>query len=268
MVGILKSFEETATGLSPIILVLPGLVATGVGLFIWLGGTGFRWLGRAVVGAASGVVMGFCLGNQRLGPVILFALVGFFLGAAFPRLFTAALSGVLGLVVAFLIAAWPYLGQDRGTLLAAEPAGQAGEVLSTEESLEVVRVSMVDLTDSVKLAGRQLPPGRWAVIAMAGLGVLGAALLLRHLAGALSCSIVGAALIFAGLVLLLLHKGSDPITRIGDRPGYYVLVFLIVVLFGTTEQWLLCRRRFAKSRRKPKRSESDQGPSKRSWRGR
>ena len=271
MLGVLKSFEETATRLSPIILVVPGLMAVGVGLFVWLGASGFKRIGLAVVGATCGVIAAIGLLNQSVGAMIALALIGAFVGAVLQRFFTAALAGALGVTAAFLIVAWPLLGQDQGVSLGAEPT-DAAETLSTRDSAEVVRITVVDLRDSIKLAGRQLTPALWGIVMIAGAVSLGGALVMRHLGKALSCSILGAALIFAGLVLLLLNKGSEPITRIGLRPGYYILAFLSVVAFGTIEQWLLCRRLGARARGKnSKRSkgrQADEAPSRGSWRGR
>ncbi len=269
MIGILTSFEETATWLSPIVLVAPGLIAAGLGLFVWLGGLGFRRTVQGLVGGLIGALAAVFLVNQRLAAVILFAGIGIFVGAVLQRFFAFVLAGVLGVAVAFLIVAWPQLRQDRGASLAASSAGGTQEKLSTQESFEVVRICAVDLIDSIKLAARQLTPTWWGVVVVAGLGSLGGALVLRHLSGALTCSIVGTALIFWGMMLLLLYKGSTPVTRFTNNPGYYVLVFLSMIVFGATEQWLLCRHISAKgTAKKPKKSKSDQGPSKRSWRDR
>ena len=42
MLEVLESLERLSVRLSPIVLVLPGLVLAGLGLFVWLGGLGFR----------------------------------------------------------------------------------------------------------------------------------------------------------------------------------------------------------------------------------
>lgn len=270
MVEILKSFEQIAPRLSPIVLVIPGLMATGLGLFVWLGGLGFRRVLMALVGSLAGITAAFCLADQRLGLVIFTGLVGGFMGVFFQRFFTAMLAGVLGAVVAFLIVAWPYLRQDQGTSLAAQSVDENQEVMTQTQSLEVIRICTTDLSDTVKLAARQLAGSRWALIGAVGLASLAGGLLLRHLGGALSCSIVGTALIFLGLVLLLFHKGASPVSRITGRPGYYALVFLSMVAFGTTEQWLLCRHaeRRGKRRSKGKGAQPGQDQPRGFWRGR
>lgn len=267
MVEILKSFELIATQLSPIVLVLPGLIATALGLFIWLGGLGFRRTLLALVGALAGATVGFCAANQHLAVVVLSGVLGALVGALLRRFFSALLAGLLGAVVAFLIVAWPHLRQNEGVSLAAPSGGGGEERMSLEKSLEVVRVYAVDLTDTVRRAVRQVAAERWAVVAVAGVSSLGGGLFLRHAGLAASCSIVGASTIFLGLVLLLFEKGSAPVTRIAQRPGYYILVFMGMVAFGAAEQWLLCRHLEHRHKGGSKRAQAGQKESKRSWRG-
>jgi len=62
MLEILQDFESAVggdVGLSPLVLIGPGLVCVIVGLFIWLGGLGFRKLLVAVVGVIIGSMCGF-----------------------------------------------------------------------------------------------------------------------------------------------------------------------------------------------------------------
>ena len=61
MLEVLQNFEEVAVRFSPIVLVAPGSVCVGVGLFVWLGGLGFRRVLAGIVGAVAGGVCGFLL---------------------------------------------------------------------------------------------------------------------------------------------------------------------------------------------------------------
>jgi hypothetical protein len=49
-------------------------------------------------------------------------------------------------------------------------------------------------------------------------------------------------LIFAGMILLLLHKGSLPVSNIYSKPPFYGAVFVAMTGFGTIEQLVLCQR--------------------------
>ena len=73
MLEIAKNFEQMATGFSPIVLIAPGLVCVVVGLFIWLGGLGFRRPLAAVVGAVSGGICGFFITDRNIMLAVLLA---------------------------------------------------------------------------------------------------------------------------------------------------------------------------------------------------
>jgi len=61
------------------------------------------------------------------------------------------------------------------------------------------------------------------------------------LAMALCCSVLGTVLIFAGMILLLLHKGAVPVSIICSKSSYYATAFIAMTAFGTIEQLLLCK---------------------------
>lgn len=58
---------------------------------------------------------------------------------------------------------------------------------------------------------------------------------------ALCSTVLGTLLVFAGMILLLLYKGSAPITHINDRQSFYAAVCIAMIAFGTITQLLLCR---------------------------
>jgi hypothetical protein len=146
--------------------------------------------------------------------------------------------------------------------------GRNDQKLTVHDSLNVIRSYSLDVVDSVRYAARKLMPIHWAVVAAAAAGLLTLGVLFRHLAGALSCAILGAALTFAGLTLLLIFKGSSPIRRMETVPLFYGLVFAGMAAFGTVEQFLLYRGTDDKPKAKSGKSSSGNGESKRSWRNR
>ena len=54
-------------------------------------------------------------------------------------------------------------------------------------------------------------------------------------------SAFGSAVIYAGMIALLIYKGAEPIKLITERTSEYTTVFLAMVGFGAAEQMLLCR---------------------------
>ncbi|UCD50364.1 MAG: hypothetical protein JSW27_22910 [Phycisphaerales bacterium] len=268
MVEILKSFEQVAVRLSPIVLVLPGLASAALGLFIWLGGLGFRLLLLALMGALTGAFCSLWIVGQNPAAMVLLGLLGTAVAVVFQRFFTAALLGGLVGIAVFLMVAWPSLAVLEKTLVGRPEAEDSTAALSVEESLDMIRVYTLDVTDAIERGGTQLEASRWAVVAATVLTLLLVGLLFRHAGAALTCAILGTEMIFAGLILLLLFKGSRPVARIEARAPFFGLVFVAMVVFGTLEQWILCRRADRRAQGETKKSRSRKEQGKRSWRGR
>ncbi len=264
MLDVLESLERVAVWLSPIVVVLPGLVLTGLGLFIWLGGLGFRRLLMGLVGVLAGAVVGYGLGGGNLVATLSAAVALAFVATLFQRFFAAGLLGVLAAAAAFFVVAWPSLhAYDAGVAGGADASTRQ----TAGESLEIVEGHWADLRATFRQAGQRLSALRWTIVAAAGLALLVSGLAFRSLAGALSCAATGTVLVFVGLVLLLMYKGAVPVTRIETRPVFYGVIFGSMVAFGTLEQFVLCRRA-EKHQAKSNKGDNKQGNSKRRRRDR
>jgi hypothetical protein len=82
------------------------------------------------------------------------------------------------------------------------------------------------------------------VVSYAGGGLVAviavvAALAVSRLFIAVFSSSIGSAVIFTGMVILLFYKGSKPINCIAERPQFYVMVFAVMIIFGTIIQLIL-----------------------------
>ena len=73
MLEIAQNFEAIATRLRPVVLVGPGLFFVIVGLFVWLGGLGFRKALAAVVGTVGGGICGFFVAGRNIAIAIISA---------------------------------------------------------------------------------------------------------------------------------------------------------------------------------------------------
>ncbi|MHC4088531.1 MAG: hypothetical protein ACYSU5_25490 [Planctomycetota bacterium] len=90
---------------------------------------------------------------------------------------------------------------------------------------------------------------------------------LWNLTSALCSAVLGALLIFAGMVLLLLYKGAMPVTVIDRKAPFFAAVFGAMVAFGTVEQLVLCP--WFEGRRKKRKQKVKEGKAERSknlWR--
>ncbi len=111
MLEIAQNFEEMATRFRPIVLIGPGLTAVLSGLFIWLGGLGFRRILVAVVGTICGGICGFFITGRNIILVMVLAIatavVAIMLekilvtGSSFWRLTSALCCAALGTLLVF-----------------------------------------------------------------------------------------------------------------------------------------------------------------------
>jgi hypothetical protein len=266
MVEILKSFEQVASRFSPAVLMAPGLAMVALGLVAWLAGMCRRRLVLGLVGALTGGLAGFLVGGQSLLIAGLAAAGSTVLGAGVPRLYVAVVLALFGVSVAFAVVARGQLFQTHGLLLSGQTLGQTNMRLTTRESLDAVQAYVLDVVDRIRAIARQLAPTDLAIIAGVGAGLLAVGLLLTHLAGALTCSLLGTGLVFAGMTLLLIFKGAAPVAGMERQAAFYGMVLLGMAAFGTLEQLLLCPR--PEREGPPGRSRSRREESKRGWRNR
>lgn len=234
MFEIAQYLEETALQFDPMVIVVTGLSAVLVGLFVWLGGVGLRKVLAGIVGAVSGGICGYFIagGNPVLG--LSSAVVSAVLAVLFERIFITVLGGFLAGGLAFVFFAAPNI----------------------QSGLELSQVCA------------QIPILGWIVTAAAAVLFVTAGFFLRHLASALCCAALGTLLVFAGMILLLAHKGSGPAGYIGTRELFFVAIFVVMITFGTLEQLLLFQRAKEKAKvsKQTKQEGQEQRVERRSWR--
>jgi hypothetical protein len=180
--------------------------------------------------------------------------------------FIAVLLAISGMAVTFVILARAPLLESPGTLFAGPEVGQTEEY-TVPESLEVTRAYWFDAAERVRVGVYALAPTRWAILAAVGFALLVLKLYFERLATALTCSLLGTVLIFSGLVLLLIFKGSAPVAHVEQQGVSYGLVLLGMALFGTVEQLFVCRMPGRKAKEKGGKAPAGPGGAKNAWRG-
>jgi len=272
MLEILQDFESAVGGavrLSPVVLIGPGLAAVLVGLFIWLGGLGFRKLLLPAAGAITGAVCGFFIISQNLISVVFLAALAACIATILDRVFIAILAAALAVAFAFVVLAGPHIENSKQTATIRQGEIPAkGPADSVRESAEKMKAYIIDASQRIKHAGLQMPLYHRVIIMVLALIFIVAGFSLWRLAMALCCSILGTLLIFAGMILLLLYKGAVPVSSICSKPSFYATVFIAMTAFGTIEQLLLCKRPKTHSARKRPFSKNKEEPdrTKGSWR--
>jgi hypothetical protein len=258
MYELTQNFEQTALRFSPIVLIVPGLLAVIVGLFIWLGGLGFRRVLAGVLGAVTGLIFGFfIIGNIIAGCIS--AAVASLTALILQRLFIAILAVSLTIVLTFFVFTGMFPEVIKATDEVPITTGKItadGVYVSVGYTPEVLKAYIADFGKMVKAAARHMPVSTWLIMAAVSVAALAAGLFSGRLTPALCCAVFGTMLIFAGMIMLLLYKGSVPISVIRNKPMFYTAVFGSMTAFGTVVQLLLCPRP-EKSPKREKETESD-----------
>jgi hypothetical protein len=239
MLEIAQQLEQTAVWFSPVILIGPGVACVLLGLFVWLGGLGFRRVLVVIVGAVSGGICGFFISSRNITTAAVSAGITAVIAIMLERIFIAILAGVLAAILSFAVLARPYI-ESEGEMTLVE--WSETQNLSTQQTVETVKAYITDFVTEIERIFLQMPVYNWAIIAALAVILLVAGFFQRRLTSAFCCAALGSILIFAGMILLLLYKGAAPISRICQNQLFYQSIFGIMTGFGMAEQLLLCRR--------------------------
>jgi len=271
MLEIARQLEQTAVRFNPVVLIWPGLACVLLGLFVWLGGLGFRRALVAIVGAVSGGICGFFISGRNIVTATVSAGLAAVIAIIFEKMFIAVLTGVLVAVLGFAVLAGPYIGIEDS--LKRYPEYETENItmsLDTQLSVKVAKRYIAEFVTEIERIFSQMPVYNWVIIAVLAVVFIAAGFFQRRLTSAFCCAALGAILIFAGMILLLLYKGAAPISRICQNQLYYLGVFAAMTAFGTTEQLLFCQRIKERLTRKKGKSKDGKEPEKisMSWRNR
>ena len=273
MLEILQDIEAALGGarLSPIVLIAPGLAAIVVGLFFWLGGSGIRRALVALIGGIAGGICGFFLIGRNTIYAAISAAAAALVAALLQRVIIAILAASLAAIIGFTILAGPYVETaDETTPATAPETAEQGSTISIGQSIERVRALVVELAGDIKQLCSKMPVYRWVIIALLVVVFLAAGFWLWRFASALCFATIGTTLIFSGMILLLLYKGSAPIGKVCARAPFYQAVFAGMAAFGTFVQLLFFGRAETEPARKKDSAESEPRAerTKHGWRNR
>ena len=179
MQEVIQTFEQTAQGLAPVTLVIPGLVLLLSGICLWLGGLKLAKLIFLILGAAAGglwlismaIDCGFCEDIKKMVSEI-----------------SVLVSSITRIVID---------EHATGVLIAAA----------------------------------------------CGVGAIVLVFFLPRLTAAVIFGVIGTVVIFAAMILLLLNKGSQPMSHVYMNGGFYATAAVAMTVFGGGVQLLLCPRK-------------------------
>ena len=243
MLEFIQHFEQIAARFRPVVLIVPGLAAVLLGLFIWLGGLRFRRFIAVVIGAVIGGVCGFFAAGRNVTAALVSTGVGAGLGVIFKKIFIIILTAAIAALAGFVVLNWPAIeNADNLKQFPEYRTPNDNEHFDIREVVEIMTEYIATFSATLREVCSQMPSRNWAVIAAIGVIFIAAGLFLWRITSAFCCSAVGTTLIFAGMILLLLYKGSEPLSSIyRSTSWYYIAVFAAMIAFGTIEQLLLFR---------------------------
>lgn len=277
MKELLLRIEEAsqAAGIGPLVIV--GLIATGVGLFLWLGGARYSW----VVAGLLGIFVGLGIGTQIVSVFDLRPMVGMTLGVVLTAILAIilrrAIIFILAVIIFAILSGTGYLGsalddpQLKERLSGIRQRVSAGKAQILDEARqEVQRRAEEKLLDQIindeemksetqptaKIGFQEkfneiwqdLQPfltshrGRFILWCLGG-AVVGLILikLLKRAIMALCCSIVGTAATIFGVLVLMMAKRADVTSYLEMHSKMVMITFLGMILFGWVVQLLISR---------------------------
>jgi hypothetical protein len=238
MFEIARQLEQTAIRFEPAVLILPGLAAVLLGLFVWLGGLGFRRTLVAAIGGVTGGACGFFISGQNMVPAVIAAGVTAAAAMMLEKIFIAILAGVLVTILAFAVFARP--DTENTTEAVTAKIQKSKETFDTRQSVEIAKEYIADFAARIKRILSQMPVYNYVIIAVIAIVFMAAGFFRQRLISAFCCAALGTMLIFAGMILLLLYKGAAPVSKICQNQLFYQGVLGVMTALGVAEQLLLC----------------------------
>jgi hypothetical protein len=212
MIYFLWTFANRAGGLQPPLLLALTLITLTAGLFVWLGGLGYRRVMFAVAGAYCGAVCTIPFSGSNLLLAAALVGAGALLALKFQDAFLTITTSMFAAIYGFSILIRPYFNTS-------------GELIS------IIRQLAIDV-----------PYYNWPMLLALIVAPLGASAAFWQGTSAVLCSAAGTALLLAGTILLLVRSGFDAVGHISSKRELYLGLFIAVTVVGAIAQLLLLPR--------------------------
>ena len=243
MSDILLRIQNACFELKPSVLIVPGLLAAVLGLLLWLGGVRYSFFVVGVLGAAVGAAGGLLISQWFDLSLPLCVTLGAVLLALIAALMPQPVVILLAILIFAALAAAIYVSCSIETeswqtaLINARQKAMQSVPGTIEEDAAVAKLRNIFRELRSAAGAHQMSLFFWAVVGGAiGLGI---AFFLKKVIVALCCSMVGAAAIFVGMFALLLAKQAEVLTALAGRPGVFLTLFILMILFGWGIQVIL-----------------------------
>ena len=247
----LENFQQLAINFQRQLLGAPGLLLVLVGLCVWL--AGLRW--RKLIAAAAAALLVTCVANvfteANFIVITVISAITAIIAAVINRIVISAVAILIAVFITLTVFGWPTIVSDgaiantqsdpNSTVPAWPEYEVKDEVIPAPEAVEITTSYIRTFADRVKSANSDLSTGAFASAGFVAIVIIVIALVGLNFLTALTCALLGTVLITSGMFLLLLYKGSEPVTLVAQAPSIYGMVFVAMVLLGAIVQLLLQR---------------------------
>ncbi len=235
MLKIALNLEYAAQYFEPSILISLGIAILLFGLVIWLSGMALRKLFLLLAGVLIGGLCGLFITGRKIISAIGLAAFSAFIAVVFDRICITILAAALAITIALTIMTWNY----PELVTAQNETKENLTDLNITQTFQTLYSCLFESTEHIRLTFAQIPQYHLLIIPVLLVIFIAAGLFFWNLICAWFWATIGTAFIFAGMVFLLLYKGSMPISRIIRNGTYFLAVFVLMMVAGTIIQLLL-----------------------------
>jgi hypothetical protein len=264
MLEALEYYQSLAQKFQGQILTGPGIVTVLAGLCIWLSGLRLKRILGAFAGAVIGAAGVLAVGRYPAGVVLTACAIGLAAGAIISEIVLGLLVAVIGTLAVMMILAGgltdsankpmveffdgsqnynpdeitsdDFVSQSYPTWPNYE---QKGVVIPVPAALEITNKMAAYFAGRARKVITAAGIGSYAGAGLAVIIIVVLTFAAKRLFVSITAATLGAGLIFAGMIILLFYKGSKPVSLIAQRPGFYWIVFMAMVVFGVFVQLFL-----------------------------
>jgi hypothetical protein len=241
MLEVLNEFQNAALAFSPAVLVAGGVLCVLLGIIFWLAGTKFTKILAMVIGLNIGAIAAFHLFPKHdASAAIVGGLVGA-LAARFLHQFVAIITGSTAFAIAVVVF---LVGTHFSEKFVGAPYQNPSAIsvkISPMQTVNQTGLRLRNIAETLYSLSLRLPLKTCAVFAAATVLLAVVGMFFGRIFIAFACSGLGVTLICGGMLMLLLYKGSSPLTQVYERISFYFPVFAGMVAAGTVVQAVLCR---------------------------
>ena len=223
--------------MSPGFILPVGICLVGIGLCLWLGGLNWSRIAGALLGALIAGICTLFFPMLKVNLVLAAIAVAAVAGAILDKPMIIFSGGITTAVI-ILIAFSPAI--EFGGTTPSSPAEDPEATLIASQSAGLGYEWIKYYATNIGTAIIQNEPVKKVIATGAALAVIFVGFVLRRVVSAMTCSAIGTIVVFFGMIVLLLGKGSQPLTIIYNKPEFYAMAAVCMIIFGTVTELLLC----------------------------